>query len=76
VVLRQEHKAGQKMFVDWGASNDSRLRRHDRKGVAASLFVSVLGASSYTYAEATWDQQLEWRVNAEKTQPLAGREEG
>ena len=37
-----------------------------RRGKAwpASLFVSVLGASSYTYAEATRDQQLEAWIQA------------
>ena len=36
--------------MDWGGSHDSRLRGHDRRGVAGCLF-SVLGASFYTYAE-------------------------
>src|SRR3989475_12694296 len=34
VVLRQEHKAGEKMFVDWAGGHDSRLRRHERRGLA------------------------------------------
>jgi transposase len=59
VVLRQEHKAGEKMFVDWAGS---RIPVHDRRtGIAwqAPLFVATLGASSYTWAEATRDQQME-----------------
>jgi transposase len=32
--------------------------------VAASLFVAVLGASSYTYVDATRDQQLEAWIQA------------
>jgi transposase len=58
VVLRQEHKAGEKMFVDWAGDT---IPVHDRatgKTWQASLFVAVLGASSYTYAEATCDQQM------------------
>src|SRR5579859_3237742 len=59
VVLRQEHKAGEKMFVDWAGAT---IPVHDRltgRVWRAPLFVAVLGASSYTYAEATRDQQME-----------------
>jgi transposase len=59
VVLRQEHKAGEKMFVDWAGAT---IPVYDRRtGVAwqAPLFVAALGASNYTWAEATRDQQME-----------------
>jgi transposase len=63
VVLRQEYRAGEKMFVDWAGAT---IAVHDRltgQVWQAPLFVAVLGASSYTYAEATRDQQLEtWLV--------------
>jgi len=58
VVLRQEHKAGEKLFVDWAGTT---IPIHDSSGgpvQQAHLFVAVLGASSYTYAEATRDEQL------------------
>jgi transposase len=58
VVLRQEHKAGEKLFVDWPGDT---IPIHDPRGgptQQAHLFVAVLGASSYTYAEATPDEQL------------------
>jgi transposase len=59
VVLRQEHKPGEKMFVDWAGAT---IPVHDPKTGAvhqAALFVATLGASSYTWAEATRDQQME-----------------
>jgi transposase len=59
VVLRQEHKAGEKLFVDYAGDT---IPIHDPQGGPlrqASLFVAVLGASNYTYAEATWSQGLE-----------------
>jgi transposase len=59
VVLRQDHTPGEKMFVDWAGDS---LLIHDRMtGLIhrASLFVSVLGFSSFTYAEATADEQME-----------------
>ena len=58
VVLRQEHKAGEKLFVDWAGTT---IPIYDPRGgpeQQAHLFVAVLGASSYTYAEATRDEQL------------------
>src|ERR1700685_3538476 len=58
VVLRQEHKAGEKLFVDWAGTT---IPIYDPSGgpvQQAHLFVTVLGASSYTYAEATSDEQL------------------
>jgi transposase len=64
VVLRQEHKAGEKMFVDWAGATIPVYDATTGKAWPASLFVSVLGASSYTYAEATRDQQLEAWIQA------------
>src|SRR5947209_6856312 len=59
VVLRQEHKAGEKMFVDWAGAKILVYDRHSGQAWPASLFVAALGASSYTWAEATRDQQME-----------------
>ncbi len=59
VVLRQEHKAGEKMFVDWAGATIPVYDATTGQAWPASLFVSVLGASSYAYAEATRDQQLQ-----------------
>ena len=58
LVLRQEHRAGEKMFVDYAGST---IPIHDPQGGAvhpAAVFVAVLGASSYTFAEATTGQDL------------------
>lgn len=59
VVLRQEHKAGEKMFVDWAGATIPVYDRHTGQAWQAPLFVAALGASSYTWAEATRDQQME-----------------
>jgi len=64
VVLRQEHKAGEKMFVDWAGATIPVYAATTGEAWPAPLFVSVLGASSYTYAEATRDQQLEAWIQA------------
>ena len=64
VVLRQEHKAGEKLFVDWAGPTIPVHERTTGLVWQASLFVAVLGASSYTYAEATRDQQMESWIQA------------
>ena len=50
VVLRQEHKAGEKGFVDWAGATMPVQDPDTGTTWQASLFVMVLGASSYTYA--------------------------
>ena len=59
VVLRQEHKAGEKMFVDWAGATIPVHDRHTGAAWQAPLFVATLGASSYTFAACTRDQQME-----------------
>jgi transposase len=58
VVLRQEHRAGEKIFVDWAGATIPVYDRTTGEVSQASVFVAVLGASSYTWAEATTDQQM------------------
>jgi len=58
VVMRQEHRAGEKLFVDYAGQTIEVVDRRTGEIRAAQIFVAVLGASSYTYAEATWSQQL------------------
>jgi transposase len=50
VVLRQEHKAGEKMFVDWAGATIPVYDRQTGQAWSAQLFVAALGASSYTSA--------------------------
>lgn len=58
VVMRQTHRAGEKLFVDYAGDTLAVIDRETGEVRAAQLFVAVLGASSYTYAEATWSQSL------------------
>jgi len=56
--LRQEHKAGEKLFVDYCGQTIPVIERTTGETKEAQIFVAALGASNYTYAEATWTQQL------------------
>jgi transposase len=57
VVMRQEHRPGEKLFLDWAGATIP-IHHPDGSTRAAALFVSALGVSSYTYAEAVEDQQM------------------
>lgn len=58
VVLRQNHIPGDKVFVDYAGQTVPIVDRATGEEHEAQIFVAVLGASSYTFAEATWSQQL------------------
>lgn len=64
VVLRQEHKAGEKVFVDYAGQSISVVDTATGEIREAQLFVAALGASHYLYAEATWTQSLpDWTAS-------------
>jgi transposase len=58
VVLRQEHRAGDKLFVDYAGQTVPVTDRLTGETRPAQIFVAVLGCSNYSYAEATWTQTL------------------
>src|SRR5215472_16420735 len=58
LVMRQHHRAGEKLFVDYAGQSMPVVNSHSGEVQEAAIFIAVLGASSYTYAEATWTQSL------------------
>ena len=52
-VLRQDHVAGDKGFVDYAGQTVPVIDRATGEIREAEVFVGVLGASNYTYAEAS-----------------------
>ena len=56
--MRQSHLAGEKLFVDYAGQTVEVTDRRTGEVRQAQIFVAVLGASNYTYAEATWTQGL------------------
>jgi transposase len=57
-TMRQSHVAGERMFVDYAGTTLEVIDASTGEARTALLFVAALGASSYTYAEATWTQGL------------------
>jgi transposase len=57
-VMRQTHRAGEKLFVDFCGQTVPITDPHTGEIRSAQVFVAVLGASSYTYAEAVETQGL------------------
>src|SRR2546429_1070159 len=58
LVMRQSHRAGEKLFVDYAGQGIPVVNSHTGEVHEAAIFIAVLGASNYTYAEATWTQSL------------------
>jgi transposase len=57
-TMRQTHVAGERMFVDYAGTTMEVIDALIGEVKKAQLFVAVLGASSLTFAEATWTQTL------------------
>ena len=58
LTMRQHHRAGEKLFVDYAGQTVEVIDPRTGELRTAQIFVAVLGASNYTFAEATWTQRL------------------
>jgi transposase len=57
-TMRQVHAAGERLFVDYAGQTVEVVDGSTGELRTAQVFVAVLGASNYTYAEASWTQSL------------------
>jgi transposase len=57
-TMRQHHVAGERAFVDYSGNTVELVDGNTGEVREAQVFVAVLGASNFTYAEATWTQAL------------------
>lgn len=57
LTMRQEHYAGEKLFIDYAGKKPHFTDPQTGEVIEVELFVAVLGASNYTYAEATLTQR-------------------
>jgi transposase len=57
-VMRFEHRAGEKCFVDYAGQTVGIVDRHTGEIQEVQIFVAVLGCSNYTFAEASLTQSL------------------
>jgi transposase len=64
VVLRQDHRAGEKLFIDFAGQTVPIIDARTGVATPAELFVAVLGASNYTYAEVLPSQELPHWISA------------
>jgi transposase len=73
--MRQSHAGGDKLFVDYAGDTVpviiSRLTGEFRP---AQIFVAVLGASNFAYAQATWTEALaDWiRAHTRALEAIGG----
>jgi transposase len=62
--LRQKHRAGEKMFVDFAGQTMEIVDAASGEVSKAHIFIAVLGASNYTYAEAFASESLPCWIKA------------
>ena len=58
LTLRQSHNPGEKLFVDYAGATIPIHDANTGEIHQAAIFVAAMGLSSYTFAEATWSQDL------------------
>lgn len=58
LVFRNEHKAGERVFIDYVGQTMPIWDAVTGESKSAQIFIGVLGASNYTFAEATWSQTI------------------
>lgn len=63
-TMRQTHKAGEKLFVDFSGLTVPWVDKETGEVYKAEIFVAVLGASNYTYIEACESQNLPCWIEA------------
>lgn len=62
--MRQEHRAGEKFFVDYSGQTISIVDASTGEVREAQIFIGVMGHSNQTFAEATWTQSLpDWTAS-------------
>jgi transposase len=73
LVMRQVHLAGDKLFVDYSGKKAHIIDPDTGEVIDAELFVAVLGASNYTYVEATATQRSQdWIASHVRTLEYIG----
>ena len=58
VTMRFEHKAGEKLFVDYAGPTMEVVNPQTGEASEVHVFVAAQGASNYTYVEGTWTEGL------------------
>jgi transposase len=72
-AMRQVHHGGEKLFVDYAGQKPAFIDPATGKRIFVELFVAVLGASNYTYAEATLTQQVpDWIASHQRAFAFVG----
>jgi len=73
LTMRQVHHAGEKLFVDYAGQKPAFIDPATGERISVELFVAVLGASNYTYAEATRTQQVpDWIASHQRAFAFVG----
>ncbi|CAO0821837.1 hypothetical protein DFAR_2690026 [Desulfarculales bacterium] len=73
LIMRQEHRAGEKTFIDYAGQPVDVVVPLTGEVRAAQIFMAGLGASNYTFAETTWTQGLpDWIGSHQQASQIFG----
>ena len=64
VSLRQQHRAGEKLFIDYAGQTIPIINPTTGKSTEAQIFLATFGASCYTYVEASPSQALPFWIKS------------
>ena len=73
VVIRQHHRVGDKLFVDYVGQTLPVIDRATVEAREAQIFVVVLGDPDSTYAEATWSRSLPHSTSSSSAPRMTAR---
>jgi transposase len=63
-AFRNEHRGGEKLFVDYAGMTVPIINTKTSETKPAQIFIATLGASNFTYVEATWTQSSNDWINS------------
>ncbi|MFK7955743.1 MAG: IS21 family transposase [Lysobacterales bacterium] len=73
LVMRQDHRAGEKLFIDYAGQTVGVVNAATGEVRQAQIFVAVMGASNFTFVEATWSQSLpDWIASHQRCLAFLG----
>ena len=64
VVMRQNYRAGEKVFVDYAGPKFEVIDRSSGEALEVMVFAGVVAASNYTFVDLTWSRSLpDWTMS-------------
>ena len=73
MVMRQDNRAREKLFVDYAGQKVPIIDRTSDEIKEVEIFVALMGTSNYTFAEANWSKSLPFQLERVSNSTKAGK---